>query len=175
MLVGIVKKNAIMMIDFAINAQREHGKIPADAIHEGCLLRFRPIMMTTMAALMATLPIALGLGAGGDSRPSARPGGRRRIGRLAMPDALHHAGGLSLPGIVPPMVSAQTRQTRGGSDGNQSGGGLADFKLLTKVHCASPTSNGGAVGRNSTLCSALNNNTRSPAKRQVSVMASGVS
>jgi HAE1 family hydrophobic/amphiphilic exporter-1 len=68
MLVGIVKKNAIMMIDFAINAQREHGKSPADAIHEGCLLRFRPIMMTTMCALMATLPIALGLGAGGESR-----------------------------------------------------------------------------------------------------------
>jgi hydrophobic/amphiphilic exporter-1 (mainly G- bacteria), HAE1 family len=68
MLIGIVKKNAIMMIDFAINAQREHGKSPADAIHEGCLLRFRPIMMTTMSALMATLPIALGLGAGGESR-----------------------------------------------------------------------------------------------------------
>jgi HAE1 family hydrophobic/amphiphilic exporter-1 len=70
MLIGIVKKNAIMMIDFAINAQREHGKSPADAIHEGCLLRFRPIMMTTMCALMATLPIALGLGAGGESRRS---------------------------------------------------------------------------------------------------------
>ncbi|HEY4952776.1 MAG TPA: efflux RND transporter permease subunit, partial [Verrucomicrobiae bacterium] len=68
MLVGIVKKNAIMMIDFAIVAQREHGKNAADAIHEGCLLRFRPIMMTTMCALMATLPIALGLGAGGESR-----------------------------------------------------------------------------------------------------------
>ena len=68
MLVGIVKKNAIMMIDFAIVAQREHGKNAADAIHEGCLLRFRPIMMTTMCALMATLPIALGIGAGGESR-----------------------------------------------------------------------------------------------------------
>jgi len=68
MLVGIVKKNAIMMIDFAINAQREHGKSAADAIHEGCLLRFRPIMMTTMSALMATLPIALGFGAGGEAR-----------------------------------------------------------------------------------------------------------
>ena len=68
MLVGIVKKNAIMMIDYAISAQREHGKTPADAIHEGCLLRFRPIMMTTMCAFMATLPIALGLGAGGESR-----------------------------------------------------------------------------------------------------------
>jgi HAE1 family hydrophobic/amphiphilic exporter-1 len=70
MLIGIVKKNAIMMIDFAITAQREHGKSPADAIHEGCLLRFRPIMMTTMSALMATLPIALGLGAGGEARRS---------------------------------------------------------------------------------------------------------
>ncbi len=68
MLVGIVKKNAILMIDFAIVAQREHGKKPDDAIHEGCLLRFRPIMMTTMSALMATLPIALGFGAGGSSR-----------------------------------------------------------------------------------------------------------
>jgi hydrophobic/amphiphilic exporter-1 (mainly G- bacteria), HAE1 family len=68
MLVGIVKKNAIMMIDFAIVAQRDHGKNAYDAIHEGCLLRFRPIMMTTMCALMATLPIALGLGAGGEAR-----------------------------------------------------------------------------------------------------------
>ena len=67
MLVGIVKKNAIMMIDFAIDAQRK-GKSAAEAIHEGCLLRFRPIMMTTMSALMATLPIALGFGAGGEAR-----------------------------------------------------------------------------------------------------------
>jgi HAE1 family hydrophobic/amphiphilic exporter-1 len=67
MLVGIVKKNAIMMIDFAVDAQRE-GKSPREAIFQGCLLRFRPIMMTTMAALMATLPIAIGAGAGGDSR-----------------------------------------------------------------------------------------------------------
>ncbi|HLZ53476.1 MAG TPA: efflux RND transporter permease subunit, partial [Verrucomicrobiae bacterium] len=70
MLVGIVKKNAIMMIDFAITAQREHGKSPIDAILEGCRLRFRPIMMTTMAALCATFPIALGLGAGGEARKS---------------------------------------------------------------------------------------------------------
>jgi HAE1 family hydrophobic/amphiphilic exporter-1 len=70
MLIGIVKKNAIMMIDFAITAQREHGKNPHDAITEGCLLRFRPIMMTTMAALCATFPIALGLGAGGEARKS---------------------------------------------------------------------------------------------------------
>ncbi len=68
MLIGIVKKNAIMMIDFALEAQRTHGKPAEEAIYEGCLVRFRPIMMTTMAALMGTLPIALGFGAGGDSR-----------------------------------------------------------------------------------------------------------
>jgi HAE1 family hydrophobic/amphiphilic exporter-1 len=70
MLIGIVKKNAIMMIDFAVTAQREHGKKPEEAILEGCRLRFRPIMMTTMAALCATFPIALGLGAGGEARRS---------------------------------------------------------------------------------------------------------
>ncbi|MEZ5391394.1 MAG: efflux RND transporter permease subunit [Bryobacterales bacterium] len=79
MLVGIVKKNAIMMIDFAIVAEREHGKGPLDAIYEGCLVRFRPIMMTTMAALMGTLPIAIGIGAGADAR---RPLGLAVVGGL---------------------------------------------------------------------------------------------
>ena len=68
MLLGIVKKNAIMMIDFALEAERTEGKQPIDAIFEGAIVRFRPIMMTTMAALMGTLPIAIGLGAGGESR-----------------------------------------------------------------------------------------------------------
>jgi HAE1 family hydrophobic/amphiphilic exporter-1 len=68
MLVGIVKKNAIMMIDFAIDAQRNRGEPPDRAIHQACLLRFRPIMMTTMSAIMGTLPIALGLGAGAEMR-----------------------------------------------------------------------------------------------------------
>ncbi len=79
MLIGIVKKNAIMMIDFALEAERKEGKSPADAIYEGCLIRFRPIMMTTMAALMATLPIAMGFGAGADSR---RPLGLAVVGGL---------------------------------------------------------------------------------------------
>jgi HAE1 family hydrophobic/amphiphilic exporter-1 len=79
MLIGIVKKNAIMMIDFALDAQRQHGRAPADAIYEACLVRFRPIMMTTMAALMGTLPIALGLGAGAESR---RPLGIAVVGGL---------------------------------------------------------------------------------------------
>src|SRR5262249_47358735 len=68
MLVGIVKKNAIMMIDFAIEAQRGRGETPERAIHQACLLRFRPIMMTTVAAIMGTLPIALGHGAGAELR-----------------------------------------------------------------------------------------------------------
>jgi HAE1 family hydrophobic/amphiphilic exporter-1 len=79
MLIGIVKKNAIMMIDFALAAERKEGKSPADAIFEGCLIRFRPIMMTTMSALMATLPIALGFGAGSASR---RPLGLAVFGGL---------------------------------------------------------------------------------------------
>jgi HAE1 family hydrophobic/amphiphilic exporter-1 len=68
MLFGVVKKNAIMMIDFAIEAQRVEGKSAFDAIYTGCILRFRPIMMTTVAALFGTLPIALGTGAGADAR-----------------------------------------------------------------------------------------------------------
>jgi len=68
LLVGLVKKNGIMMIDFAVEAERRDNKTAEAAIHEACLVRFRPIMMTTMAALFGTLPIALGLGAGGESR-----------------------------------------------------------------------------------------------------------
>ena len=64
MLIGIVKKNAIMMIDFALEAQRREGRPARDAIYEACVVRFRPIMMTTMSALMGTMPIALGWGAG---------------------------------------------------------------------------------------------------------------
>jgi HAE1 family hydrophobic/amphiphilic exporter-1 len=80
MLVGLVKKNAIMMIDFAIEAERREGKSPRDAILEACSVRFRPIMMTTMAALMGTLPIAIGWGAGAESR---RPLGLAVVGGLA--------------------------------------------------------------------------------------------
>jgi HAE1 family hydrophobic/amphiphilic exporter-1 len=79
MLVGLVKKNGIMMVDFASAAEREQGKAPLEAIHEACLVRFRPIMMTTMCALVGTLPIALGLGAGAESR---RPLGLAVVGGL---------------------------------------------------------------------------------------------
>jgi hydrophobic/amphiphilic exporter-1 (mainly G- bacteria), HAE1 family len=84
MLIGIVKKNAIMMIDFAIEAERG-GMPPAEAIYQGCLLRFRPIMMTTMAALLGTLPIALGIGAGADAR---RPLGLAVVGGLVVSQLL---------------------------------------------------------------------------------------
>ena len=85
MLVGIVKKNAIMMIDVALEKQRTTGESPAEAIYQGALLRFRPIMMTTMAALMGTLPIALGLGAGAESR---RPLGLAVVGGLVFSQML---------------------------------------------------------------------------------------
>jgi HAE1 family hydrophobic/amphiphilic exporter-1 len=85
MLIGIVKKNAIMMIDFALHAQRVDGKKPLEAIYEGCILRFRPIMMTTMAAIFGTLPIAVGLGAGAEAR---RPLGLAVVGGLLLSQLL---------------------------------------------------------------------------------------
>jgi len=85
MLVGLVKKNGIMMVDFAVEAERLHGKGPLEAIHEACLVRFRPIMMTTMSALVGTLPIALGWGAGAESR---RPLGLAVVGGLVVSQLL---------------------------------------------------------------------------------------
>jgi multidrug efflux pump len=85
LLIGIVKKNAIMMIDFALEAEREGGKSPREAIHEASLLRFRPIMMTTMAALLAALPLMLGTGTGSELR---RPLGVAIVGGLIVSQAL---------------------------------------------------------------------------------------
>ncbi len=84
LLIGIVKKNAIMMVDFAIMARRD-GMSPEEAIFEGCMQRFRPIMMTTMAALLGTLPIAFGYGAGGEAR---RPLGLAVVGGLIVSQLL---------------------------------------------------------------------------------------
>jgi HAE1 family hydrophobic/amphiphilic exporter-1 len=85
MLVGLVKKNGIMMVDFAVEAQRTRNLTPIEAIHEACVVRFRPIMMTTMAALVGTLPIALGLGAGAEAR---RPLGLAVVGGLLVSQLL---------------------------------------------------------------------------------------
>ena len=85
LLIGIVKKNAIMMIDFALDAQRHQGMAPEQAIREACILRFRPIRMTTLAALMGALPIALGLGAGAELR---QPLGLAVVGGLVFSQAV---------------------------------------------------------------------------------------
>jgi multidrug efflux pump len=85
LLIGIVKKNAIMMIDFALEAERQGGKPPEEAIFQACLLRFRPIMMTTMAALLGALPLALGTGTGSELR---RPLGITIVGGLLLSQLL---------------------------------------------------------------------------------------
>jgi multidrug efflux pump len=85
LLIGIVKKNAIMMIDFALVAEREHHKSPEEAIYEACLLRFRPIMMTTMAAMLGGLPLALGRGTGSELR---QPLGVTIVGGLIVSQCL---------------------------------------------------------------------------------------
>ena len=102
LLIGIVKKNAIMMVDFALERRRE-GADAMTAIREAALIRFRPIMMTTFAAMLGTLPIALGHGRGLGAAPAARHRRGRRPDGVAVADALHHAGGL---------LSTSTRSTR---------------------------------------------------------------
>ena len=104
MLVGLVKKNGIIMIDFAIEAERHGGKSPRDAIFEACVVRFRPIMMTSMAALMGSLPIAVGWGAGGESR---QPLGLAVVGGTALfavSNTLRYPGVLSVYGRGPGKV-----------------------------------------------------------------------
>ena len=85
LLIGIVKKNGIMMVDFALQAEREEGRTPADAIYQACLLRFRPIMMTTMAAIFSALPLMLATGTGAELR---RPLGIAIVGGLAVSQLL---------------------------------------------------------------------------------------
>src|SRR4029450_3800051 len=122
MLVGIVKKNAIMMIDFALEAGRP-GPAPADAIYKGCLLRFRPIMMTTMAALFGTLPIALGLGAGADARRALGPavGGGPLVSQLLTlyiaPVLYIYMSGVqtALSGLRSRLTSSRLRPRRAGA------------------------------------------------------------
>mgnify|MGYP003693804787 CR=1 FL=1 len=94
LLIGIVKKNAIMMIDFALEAERKEGKRPEEAIYEACLLRFRPIMMTTMAALLGALPLAMSTGCRIGIATTARHCHCRRVDRQPDTDALYDTGGV---------------------------------------------------------------------------------
>ncbi len=137
MLIGIVKKNAIMMIDFALEAQREEGKSAEEAIYQGALVRFRPIMMTTMAALMGTLPIAMGFGAGAESR---RPLGLAVVGGLIFSqtaDALHHADLLRLSRQAWPGPEETLRRKKE-DDRPRAGarigsGGQLDLPFLSRI------------------------------------------
>ena len=108
LLIGIVKKNAIMIVDFALDAERNSGLSPEAAIYQGCLQRFRPIMMTTMAALLGALPIAFGSGVGGRGAASARHRGRWRSAAFPIADSLHHPGHLPLPSLLPKKARRRT-------------------------------------------------------------------
>ena len=121
LLIGIVKKNAIMMIDFALDAERDEGKPPREAIYQACLLRFRPILMTTMAALLGALPLMLGHRHGLRTAPSARHRHRRRPDRQPGADAVHHAGDLSRlrPAGAAPARTPRVRRAAAG-DGQES-------------------------------------------------------
>ncbi len=104
LLIGIVKKNGILIVDFALEAERKHGKDSTEAIYEASLLRFRPIMMTTMAALLAGIPLAAGTGPGLGAAPAAGHRHGRRLAAEPIAHPLHHAGDLHL--LRPPRPSA---------------------------------------------------------------------
>ena len=104
LLIGIVKKNGIMLVDFALEAERQRGLPPERAIHEACLERFRPIMMTTLAALLGAVPLVIATGPGLGAAPAARHHHHRRAARVADADALHDAG--DLPAARPAALAA---------------------------------------------------------------------
>ena len=113
LLIGIVKKNAIMMIDFALAAERNEGKNSRDAIFEACMLRFRPILMTTMAAMLGALPLALGTRHRIGVAPAAGNHDHRRIDRQPDADALHDPGGVPVLRPAAALVGPRTRETAG--------------------------------------------------------------
>ncbi len=118
LLIGIVKKNAIMMIDFALEAEREQHMSPDDSIYQASLLRFRPIMMTTMAALLGGLPLALGSGTGSELRRPLGNHHRRRTDPEPVADALYDAGHLSL--LRPPGEPLRALAGKGAAPGTRN-------------------------------------------------------
>ena len=140
LLIGIVKKNAIMMIDFALAAERNEGKNSRDAIYEACLLRFRPILMTTMAALLGALPLALGTAYGLGTAPAAGHHHHRRPDRQPVADAVHDAGGLSLPGPPPPVVGAGPGDPAGRAAAARPGGMRKTVRFTLSVLADPPDS-----------------------------------
>ena len=121
LLIGIVKKNGIMMVDFAIVAERDRNMPPAAAIREACLLRFRPILMTTAAALLAGLPMMFGHGTGCGAAPAARLFDGRRPRAQPVAHALHHAGGLPLSRPAAGLAHRGLEQGAGGGTGKARG------------------------------------------------------
>ena len=156
LLIGIVKKNAIMMIDFALEAERKEGKSPAEAIYEACLLRFRPIMMTTMAALLGALPLALGGGTGAELR---RPLGITIVGGLMLSQLLTlYTTPVDLPRLRPagpPRGAVAGRRTarRGGAHGRRAHEHLrALHPPPGRDHAADPGAGSGGRGWPSACC-----------------------
>ncbi len=112
LLMGIVKKNAIMMIDFALEAERVQGMTPRDSIVQAALLRFRPIMMTTLAALFGAIPLAVESGTGSELRNPLGHHHHRRPAALPTAHALHHAGDLPADGAAAGALEPQARRDR---------------------------------------------------------------
>ncbi len=114
LLIGLVKKNAIMMIDVALEVERNEGKKPVEAIYDACILRFRPIMMTTMAALLGGLPLALGSGTGIRTASAARHHDRGRADCEPDADAVYHAGGVCVSGSIQAVPEGRGRSCPAG-------------------------------------------------------------
>ena len=123
LLIGIVKKNGIMLVDFAIHAERNNGLTPEKSIYQACILRFRPILMTTMAALLGGVPSDARHRRRCGDPPTARLHDRRRAAALSAADAVHHAGRLPLPRppAEPALRQQETRAPRAATDARRSG------------------------------------------------------